>query len=124
MESKMTNKVKKEKLSNKLQTKLGNVLEKNAYSEKEIERIFDLLSEEDLLAGNGHPKERWVFEGTLTTARHPKLGYDTLNKDGRKISKLEELGRKTPAFEMMRKEWDKITIPIHEELQKKYMVRK
>ena len=120
----MTNKVKKEKLSNKLQTKLGNVLEKNAYSEKEIQRIFGLLSEEDLLAGDGIRTEGWIFEDTLTTARHPKLGYDTLNKDGRKISKMEELGRKTPAYEMMRKEWDKLTIPIYKNLQKKYMVRK
>ncbi len=54
---------KKEKLSNKLQTKLGNVLEKNAYSEKEIERIFDLLSEEDFeLLQNGDITAQDLFD--------------------------------------------------------------
>ena len=122
--TKMNSKVKKEKASKKYQNQMRESFKDKGYSQTEIDNIMDTLGEANLLAGDGFIKQGWVFEGTLGTARRSRLYFDTLNIDGKKVSKDSFEGRKTTAFDLMQDEWDERTIPIFEELQKKYMVRR
>ena len=124
MESKMTNKVKKEKLSKKFQTQMTKELKEKGFTDMEIDNFMKTLGEANMLAGDGFVKESWIFEGTLGTARRSRLYFDTVDKGGKKVPKDSFEGRRTTAFDLMKAEWDERTIPIFEELRKKYMIRR